>query len=169
MSSQQFSVKGFLKLTRFWNLLIIALSQYFTAAFLISPEKIWDFRLLLLSSSTMIIAAAGYIINDYYDVKIDLINKPERVVIGKQVARRYAILFHSMLSIMGTGIGFLLNWKIGIINFFSAFLLWWYSNDLKRQPFIGNFVVALLTGLSILLIDVLYQTRQPLIGIYSIF
>jgi 4-hydroxybenzoate polyprenyltransferase len=169
MPSQQFTLTGFIKLTRFWNLLIIAFAQYFTATFLIDLDKIWDLRLLLLSGSTMIIAAAGYIINDYYDVKIDLINKPERVVIGKQIARRYAILFHSILSITGTAIGFLLDWKIGVINFSSAFLLWWYSNDLKRQPFIGNFVVALLTGLSILLIDVLYQTSQPLIGIYSIF
>ncbi|MBI1770131.1 MAG: geranylgeranylglycerol-phosphate geranylgeranyltransferase [Bacteroidetes bacterium] len=169
MPSQQFSVKGFLKLTRFWNLLIIAFAQYFTATFLIDAEKIWDLKLLLLSGSTIIIAAAGYIINDYYDVKIDLINKPERVVIGKEVARRYAILFHSILSMIGTAIGFLLNWKIGVINFLSAFLLWWYSNDLKRQPFIGNFVVALLTGLSILLINILYHTNQPLVGIYSIF
>jgi 4-hydroxybenzoate polyprenyltransferase len=169
MPSQQFSITGFIKLTRFWNLLIIALAQYFTAAFLIAYDKIWDLRLFLLSGSTMIIAAAGYIINDYYDVKIDLINKPERVVIGKQVARRYAILFHSILSILGTGIGFFLNWKIGVINFFSAFLLWWYSNDLKRQPFVGNFVVALLTGLSVLMINILYHTHQPLVGIYSIF
>src|SRR5258708_27674251 len=102
MSSQQFSVKGFIKLTRFWNLLIIALAQYFTTAFLISFDKVYDLRLFLLSVSTMIIAAAGYIINDYYDVKIDLINKPERVVIGKEVARRYAILSHSVLSVFGT-------------------------------------------------------------------
>lgn len=169
MPSQQFTITGFIKLTRFWNLMIIALAQYFTTAFLIGSDKIWDLRLFLLSGSTMIIAAAGYIINDYYDVKIDLINKPERVVIGKQVARRYAILFHSLLSTFGTAIGFLLNWKIGVINFFSAFLLWWYSNELKRQPFIGNFVVALLTGLSVLLIDILYHTPQPLVGIYSIF
>jgi len=169
MASQQFSVKGFIKLTRFWNLLIIALAQYFTAAFLIGTEKIWDPKLFLLSASTMIIAAAGYIINDYYDVKIDLINKPERVVIGKEVARRYALLFHSVLSIIGVALGFLLNWKIGVINFFCAFLLWWYSNDLKRQPFIGNFVVALLTSISIFMVNILYHTYQPLVGIYSIF
>jgi 4-hydroxybenzoate polyprenyltransferase len=169
MPSRQFTITGLIKLTRFWNLLIIALAQYFTAAFLIGRGKIWDPKLFLLSASTVIIAAAGYIINDYYDVKIDLINKPERVVIGKEVARRYALLFHSALSFIGVAIGFLLNWKIGVINFFSAFLLWWYSNNLKRQPFVGNFVVALLTGLSIFLINILYHTYQPLIGIYSIF
>jgi len=140
MPSRKFTFTGFLKLTRFWNLLIIAVAQYFTAAFLIGFEKIWYLNLFLLSTSTVIIAAAGYIINDYYDVKIDLINKPERVVIGKEVARRYAILSHSILSFIGVAVGFLLNWKIGIINFLSAFLLWWYSNNLKRQPFIGNLV-----------------------------
>ncbi len=164
-----FYFSAVLKLTRFWNLLIIGLAQYFVVGFLIPTQKVWDIRLLLLSASTVIIAAAGYIINDYYDVKIDLINKPERVVIGKEVARRYALLLHSLLSIIGVAIGFLLNWKIGVINFFSAFLLWWYSNDLKRQPFVGNFVVALLTGLSIFLVNLLYSVHQPLVTIYSLF
>lgn len=169
MPSQQFSLFGFLKLTRFWNLTIIAFAQYFTAMFLVGFAKIYDLRLLILVVSTMIIAAAGYIINDYYDVKIDLINKPERVVIGKQIARRYAILFHTVLSVIGIALGFLLSWKIGVINFFSVFLLWLYSNNLKRQPFVGNFVVALLTSISIYLVNTLYAMHQPLIAIYSIF
>ena len=169
MAGRQFSVFGFLRLTRFWNLLIIGLAQYFAAGFLIDRQKIWDIHLFLLSFSTVIIAAAGYIINDYYDIKIDLINKPERVVIGKEVARRYALLFHSLLSILGIAVGLFLNWKIGAVNFFSVFLLWWYSNDLKRQPFIGNFVVALLTGLSIFLINILYHLHQPLVTIYALF
>jgi len=169
MPSQQFTLTGFIKLTRFWNLIIIALAQYFTAAFLIAFDKIYDVGLFFLTASTTIIAAAGYIINDYYDVKIDLINKPERVVIGKEVARRYALLFHSVLSFVGVAIGVVLNWKIGAVNFASAFLLWWYSNDLKRQPFVGNFVVALLTGVSVYLVSILYRTYEPLVMIYSIF
>lgn len=169
MSSRQFTFFGFLRLTRFWNLIIIALAQYFAADFFVDKSKIWDLRLFILSLSTVIIAAAGYIINDYYDIKIDLINKPERVVIGKEVARRYALLFHSLLSMLGVALGFLLNWKIGVINFLAAFLLWWYSNDLKRQPFIGNFVVALLTGLSIFMVNIFYHIHQPLITIYALF
>lgn len=169
MPSRQFTITGFIKLTRFWNLIIIALAQYFTAAFLIAFDRIYDVKLFLLTASTTIIAAAGYIINDYYDIKIDLINKPQRVVIGREVARRYALLFHSLLSFIGVAIGVVLNWKIGVINFSSAFLLWWYSNDLKRQPFIGNFVVALLTGLSVYLINILYHAQQPMVVIYSIF
>src|SRR5687768_3153762 len=119
---------SFLRLTRVWNLLIIALSQYFTAAMLIGLEKIQDWKLFVLSASTVMIAAGGYIINDYYDVKIDLVNKPERVVIGKGITRRYAILLHSVLSLLGIAVGFLLGWRIAAINFAAVFLLWWYSN-----------------------------------------
>lgn len=168
-ATQPFTLIALLRLTRFWNLVIIGLAQYFTAGFLISSAALFDAKLLLLSLSTVLIAAAGYIINDYYDVKIDLINKPERVVIGKTIARRFAILFHTALSFSGVVIGFLISWKIGIINFLSAFLLWLYSNYLKRQPFVGNLTVALLTGLSIELINVLFEVNNQLVTIYALF
>jgi 4-hydroxybenzoate polyprenyltransferase len=157
------------RLTRFWNLAIIGLAQYFTAYFLINKNTIVDWRLFILSTSTVLIAAAGYIINDYYDVKIDLINKPDRVVVGKKITRRYAILFHTILSFIGIGLGLFLSWQIAAINFLCAFLLWLYSNQLKRQPFIGNVVVAALTGLSILLLEVLYKSNSQMIVIYSLF
>ena len=162
-------LKSLFLLTRFWNLLIIGLAQYCTAVFLFSPSKVDDVRLFLLATSTVLIAAAGYIINDYYDVKIDLINKPERVVIGKSISRRYALFFHTLLSLTGIGIGFLLSWKIGVVNLGCAFLLWLYSNALKRLPFIGNFTVALLTGLSIFIINVLYPPWSVLTCIYALF
>jgi len=166
---QPFTIRALLRLTRFWNLVIIGLAQYFAAGFLIDKSLIWDWRLLVLATSTVVIAAAGYIINDYYDIKIDLINKPERVVIGKSITRRYALFFHSILLTIGVGLGFFIGWKIGVINFFSSFLLWWYSNSLKRQPFIGNFVVAWLTSISIVLVNILYDVNNSLVIIYALF
>jgi 4-hydroxybenzoate polyprenyltransferase len=152
MASATSLLKSLLKIARFWNLVIIALAQYFTAVFLISPDLLFNWHLFVLSLSTVVIAAGGYIINDYYDVKIDLINKPERVVVGRGITRRYAILLHSVLSFTGVALGLVVDWKIGVINFFSAFLLWLYSNSLKRLPFIGNLAIALLTGISIALV-----------------
>jgi 4-hydroxybenzoate polyprenyltransferase len=160
---------SFLRLTRAWNLIILAVSQYFTATMLISSSSIFDWRLFLLVGSTCLIAAAGYVINDYYDIKIDLVNKPERVVIGHGITRRYAILLHTLLSLLGIAIGVFLDWRIGVINLASTFLLWWYSNDLKRQPFIGNLVVAVLTGMSIIIVDGLYGTGNLLVVIYGSF
>ncbi len=158
-----------LRLTRFGNLLIIGFAQTATAFFLVGSHTWQTFSLWLLSSSTIIIAAAGYIINDYYDIKIDYINKPERVVIGKIIPRRFAILFHTLFSVGGIAIGFYLSWQIGVIHFFSAFMLWLYSNSLKRLPLIGNVVIAFLTALSVFIIAVFYKTNINLILIYSLF
>lgn len=159
-----------LQITRFRNLLIIAVAQYFTVFFLVDKQLVFDWHLVALSASTIILAAAGYIINDYYDVKIDLINKPERVVVGRGVSRRYAILLHSLLSATGILLGLILNWKIGAVNFFSVFMLWWYSNMLKRLPFVGNFVVAFLTAGSIAIPWLLYPfAGKTNILIYTLF
>ncbi len=165
------SIADLFRLTRFWNLVIIAVAQYLAAAYLLHRHTavFTDLSLFVLTLSTVLIAAAGYIINDYYDIKIDLINKPERVVIGKSITRRYAIFFHTFISVIGILLGVWLSWKIAAINFSCVFLLWLYSNQLKRKPFIGNLLVAVLTGLSIWLINWLYQEPNTFVIIYSLF
>jgi 4-hydroxybenzoate polyprenyltransferase len=166
---QPFTLVALFKITRFWNLVIIGFAQFFAAYFLVGYYTVLDWRLYILSGSTVLIAAGGYIINDYYDVKIDLINKPERVVVGKSIRRRYALLFHTILSVLGVAFGLLLSWKIGLINFISGFLLWWYSNFLKRQPLVGNIAVAVLTGLSVYVVAVLFDPFNKLIIGYAFF
>ncbi len=165
------SLADLFKLTRFWNLIIIAIAQYLAAAFLLDfhTAVITDVRLFILTLSTVLIAAAGYVINDYYDIKIDLINKPDRVVIGKSLARRYAILIHTGLSVAGIFLGFILSWQIGAINTACVFFLWLYSNQLKREPLVGNITVALLTGLAVFLVNRLYNTHNDFIAFYSVF
>lgn len=166
----KFSV-SFIRLTRVGNLFIIAFAQYFTAFFLMKQRSLvfFDLKFFLLSLSTVIIAAAGYIINDYYDIKIDFINKPDRVVIGKSITRRYAILFHTVLSGLGILIGAYVSLWIGAVNIISVFLLWLYSNLLKRLPFVGNLSVAFLTGLSLILVDLYYHSGNYMIYIYASF
>lgn len=157
------------RVTRFWNLAIVAAAQWITVVFLLKQPGWSDWRLWLVTFSTVAIAAGGYIINDYYDIKIDLINKPDRVVVGKTMSRRWAIILHSVLSLAGCFVGFWIAWPIGVINFICAFMLWLYSNDLKRRPFIGNLVVALLTGTSVLLVNELYLPREVTVQVYALF
>jgi 4-hydroxybenzoate polyprenyltransferase len=157
-------MRSFLRLIRAGNLLIIVLTQYLVRIFLVGPKEDWlrhltDFRFFLLSLSTVLIAAAGYIINDYYDIKIDTINKPRRVVIGRMLRRRHAMFTHSAFNALGIGLGLLVGLKVAAVNLLAAFVLWLYSNQLKRRPFIGNFTVALLTAASLLVI-ILYVPRN---------
>lgn len=167
-------IKGFFRITRLPNLIILAAAQYSAALFLVGEaheiyQYLFSTRLFLLSLSTVIIAAAGYIINDYYDVKIDYINKPRQVIIGKLMKRRVAMITHTVFNFIGISVGFYLSPAVGIINFTAAFSLWLYSNRLKRLPLIGNFIIAALTGLGIAVVAFYFQENELLVYIYATF
>lgn len=168
------SFTGLIKLVRTPNLIILALTQYLTRIFLVGPEHLWksailDYRFFLLVLSNILIASAGYIINDYYDIKIDTINKPDRVIIGKIFKRRIAMTAHTVFNFAGIGIGLYLSKYIFLINVLAAVWLWLYSNRLKRMPFFGNFSIAALTGLSIISVDIYFLLFNPHIYVFAIF
>ena len=154
-------------------MLIVGLTQYFTAIFLLNKGLAWSFisdtNFFLLVSSTVLITSAGYLINDYYDVKIDYVNRPDRVAVGRTFKRRWTIIAHTILNFAGIGIGFYISTTIGLINFLAAFLLWLYSNQLKRLPFVGNFTIAILTGTTLFLVGQYFHEREYLVLCYAIF
>ncbi|MCR9249757.1 MAG: geranylgeranylglycerol-phosphate geranylgeranyltransferase [bacterium] len=169
-----FSIRGILRISRVPNLIIIGLTQYLTAIFLVGATRDWlttmtDWRLFLVVVSTLLISSAGYIINDYYDQKIDMVNRPEKVVVGTDLRRRAAMFYHTGFNFLGIALGLAAYPKIGLIHFCSAFLLWLYSNQLRRMPLIGNLLIAALTALAILVISLYYQATDLLILVYCLF
>ena len=165
------AVPAFFRLIRWPNLVFISLTQSLFYFCIIIPSfyeavpirenilKLNEFLLLTLSS--VLIAAAGYIINDYFDLNIDRVNKPEKVVVEKIIKRRWAIIWHWILSGMGILIGFYLSWKIknifiGPSNLVCALTLWFYSTTFKKKLLIGNVLISMLTAW---VIGVLYLTE----------
>jgi 4-hydroxybenzoate polyprenyltransferase len=155
----------FLQLVRWPNLLFVALTQCFFFFAIAEPvlssvmyftrESIILFY--ILSGSSVLIAAAGYIINDYFDINIDIVNKPDRLVIDNGISRRWAMFFHFIFSIAGILMGFYIglengNWFIGFAHTSVALLLWVYSTSFKRKAVIGNLVIALLTAWSLMVV-----------------
>ncbi|WP_343748691.1 geranylgeranylglycerol-phosphate geranylgeranyltransferase [Fluviicola sp.] len=109
-----------------------------------------DFFLLVFS--TVLIAAAGNIINDYFDVKADKINKPHKVIIGKYIKPRWAIVLHWILNFVAFAIACYLSWRYKtfwyvFIHLLSINALWFYSMYFKRRFLIGNIIIAGLTAL----------------------
>jgi 4-hydroxybenzoate polyprenyltransferase len=165
---------GFSKLIRWQNLLIVVFTQLFTRIFLIGGEGTWqDFMvekpLWLIIFATVLIAASGYIINDYYDIKIDLINKPTEVIVGRYIKRRWALGLNFTFNGLGVLLGLLVSLKVFAINLLATFCLWVYSNQLKRLPFWGNLMVALMTGLSIGILAVYYKAHNREVLAYAVF
>lgn len=106
----------------------------------------------LLVASTVLIAAGGNVINDYFDTRIDRVNKPEAVIVGRSVKRRVAMMGHLVLSTLGVMLGMLAAWKSGqtalaAVPIFAAGALWYYSTKLKRTFLLGNGSVAFLVAL----------------------
>ncbi len=107
---------------------------------------------ILLVLSTVLIAAGGNVINDYFDTRIDRINKPGQVIVGRTVKRRVAMMGHLVLSGSGFLCGAVVAWRTGawhllVVPAFAIAALWTYSTTFKRQLIIGNTTVALLTAL----------------------
>jgi 4-hydroxybenzoate polyprenyltransferase len=120
-----------------------------------------NLHFMLLVVATMFIAAAGYIINDYFDTRTDRINRPEKVVVGISVSRRTAMTLHTVFNLIGISIGVYLSIHIKLLSmsfvfFLAAGLLWFYSTNYKRQFLIGNLIVALLTA-TVPLLVVLFE------------
>lgn len=145
---------SFLKLIRWLNLLAIGYT-FFGVLFamncqLLPFEKQIDF--ILLAVSTMLIAGAGNAINDYFDLRADRVNKPEKMVIGRTMKKRSAILIHWTLNLISVLISVYLSYKYQtwfyiFIHFFSTTLLWVYSVHLKKITFWSNVSIALLVSL----------------------
>lgn len=174
---------NWLRLIRYKNLLIVLLTQLLVWYCLIYGSKdiihivdhqnTWNLQtstnytghlgaflyFLLLSGSTIFIAAAGYIINDYFDLKIDLINRPEKMILEKRIPLRTAIIAHSVLNIAGFLMAAVLARSAGHyewlgLQLLCTVLLWFYSTHFKKQFITGNVVVALLTALTIVVLVV---------------
>ncbi|HWJ26766.1 MAG TPA: geranylgeranylglycerol-phosphate geranylgeranyltransferase, partial [Flavisolibacter sp.] len=115
-----------------------------------------SYRLIWLVVASVLIAAGGYIINDYFDLNIDRVNKPGKNVLERIIYRRWAIIWHLVLSFAGllaTAIAVGLHkWYLLIANMFCVLLLWFYSTSFKRQLLIGNVIISLLTSWTILIV-----------------
>ena len=152
-----------LNLIRYKNLLLIVLVQLLIRFTLFEPFQI-DVKLnilgyALLVLATICIAAAGNIINDIYDIDTDRINKPDKIIVGKSISEKTAFNLFLILNVIGVGLGFYLSHSVGKSPFFSIFVvtsatLYVYASFLKQTPILGNIVISLLVGMSILIVGI---------------
>lgn len=163
-------MRSIFKLFRISNIILVVLLQIFLRRYFVTPILtsfglelvLTDFQFILLLIMTVSITTAGYVINDYFDLKRDYINRNEKdVIIGKTVKRRMAMATHFILSGVGIAIGFYLSyvihvWVLALLPIFIVGLLWFYSTEYKRQFLIGNIVLAFVAVLPIL-ITILYE------------
>lgn len=167
MEGSHFEVlKDYLRLTRPANLFFIAtlmvLMEKWVAVPVLQhywhlPEQLPVSLLILLSAATVLIAAGGYVINDYFDIKIDRINRPDTLIVANTIGKPQTMRYYSIITGLGVIVGLIAawlchSWTLAMIFVMTPGLLWFYSASYKRQFVIGNLIVAFSAALTPLLI-----------------
>ena len=153
----------FFRLIRLPNLIFVVLTQVLFQFCIFHPiykgniPKGDTVQFILLVVASVCIAAAGYIINDYFDINIDRVNKPDKMVLGNQISRRWALAWHFILNVLGIlltaiAVNPVERWYLVFANIGSITLLWFYSARFKKDVLIGNIIVSILTAWTIMII-----------------
>lgn len=158
-------VRDIAQLIRWQNLLMIAILMWVMEKWVAVPligryefEEVMPwYILLMLILSTVLVAAGGYVINDYFDIKIDRINRPDDVIVGERIDKKTAMRLSISLTAVGvvmgmTTAGLIGSWALGIVYVLTPGLLWFYSSTYKRQLIVGNLIVSFLTAMVPMLI-----------------
>lgn len=153
-------MKDYLRLLRVDNLVFICILMwvmtYWVGAAVLRQYAMTDpmpwWLWLLMTLGTVCIAAGGYVVNDYFDVKIDRINRPDRLVVTRTVSKDTAMTLFYVLTAVGLAMGLGCAWTVrssavGLVYILAPGLLWFYSASYKRMLLVGNLIVAFLSAL----------------------
>ncbi|MEX0289254.1 MAG: geranylgeranylglycerol-phosphate geranylgeranyltransferase [Flavobacteriaceae bacterium] len=161
-------------IVRGYNILMIALAQYLASIYILAPnlplrKVVFDLNLFILVLASALVIAAGYIINSFYDSEKDLINKPRKSMLDRLVSQRTKLSAYFVLNFLSVLLASYVSFRA--VLFFSAYIfgIWLYSHKLKRIPFIGNIVSAVLAIAPFFAVFVYYKNFETVIFVHAIF
>jgi 4-hydroxybenzoate polyprenyltransferase len=163
-----------LSVVRGYNIAIIVLAQYLAAIFIFSPDLtlknvVFNLDLYFIVLATICVIAAGYIINNFYDSKKDLINKPIKSKIDNIVSQQIKLKIYFFLNFIGFIFGFLVSWRAALFFAIYIFLIWLYSHKLKKYPLTGLFSASILSILPFFAIFIYYKNFSDIIFTHAAF
>ncbi len=159
---------------RGYNILIIVLAQYLSAIFILAPEKhtlaiLLDFNLFIIVLASSLTIASGYIINNFYDSKKDLINRPNKSMLDRLVSQKTKLNVYFSLNFMVAFLAIFVSWRACLYFSVYIFLIWYYSHRIKKYPIIGNLTAALLAVLPFFAILLYYKNLYEVIFGHATF
>lgn len=159
---------------RGYNILVLILAQYLTAAFIMARdlplrEVLFDDNLFFLILSSATVIASGYIINNFYDSEKDLINRPRKTMLDRFVSQRTKLSVYFILNLLAIFFASYVSFRA--VLFFSVYIfaIWLYSHRLKRILFLGNLVASILTITPFFVVFVYYKNFETVIFTHATF
>lgn len=159
---------------RGYNIPVIIVAQYLSAIFILAPEKralaiILDINLFFLVLASSLSIASGYIINNFYDSKKDIINRPNKSQLDRLVSQKTKLQVYFTVNFLVAIIATFISLRA--LLFFSTyiFLIWFYSHKIKKIIVVGNLTAALLAVLPFFAIVLYYKNIYPEIFAHASF
>lgn len=170
-----FKLVSLFSVVRGYNVLVIIIAQYLTSVFIMAPERlsvkaiVFDVNLFIIILSGALAIASGYIINDFYDASKDLINKPQKTIIGNKISQQFKLTLYFILNFLSVILASYVSFKA--VLFFAAyiFFIWLYSHKLKKYLFIGNLTASILSITPFFAVFVYYKNFETIIFVHAIF
>ena len=169
-----FKLFSLFSIVRGYNILIIIIAQYLTSIYILAPqlsikEIFFDFNLFMIVLASATAIASGYIINNFYDSEKDLINRPNKSILDRLVGRRTKLNFYFILNFLSLVSALFVSYKAALFFFLFIFGIWFYSNKLKKYPFIGNLVAATLAVIPLFAVFIYYKNFDLVIFVHATF
>jgi 4-hydroxybenzoate polyprenyltransferase len=169
-----FKLFGLFSTIRIYNVLVIAIAQYLASIFILAPtlsikKILLDATLFLIVLASSLSISSGYIINNFYDSKKDLINRPKKSMIDRLISQKTKLYVYFSLNFIVSIITLFISWRAFLFFSTYIFLIWFYSHKLKKFPIIGNFSAAILAVLPFFAILMYYKNFYEVIFAHATF
>ena len=169
-----FKLFSLFSIVRGYNILIIIIAQYLTSIYILAPqlsikEILFDLNLFMIVLASTTAIASGYIINNFYDSEKDLINRPNKSILDRLVGRRTKLNFYFILNFLSLVSALFVSYKAALFFFLFIFGIWFYSHKLKKYPFIGNLVAAILAVIPLFAVFIYYKNFDLVIFVHATF
>lgn len=169
-----YKILSLLSVVRGYNILVLIAAQYLAAIFIFSPENafksvVLDLHLFYIVFASVCVVAAGYIINNFYDDKVDRINRPVKTNLDNFVKQETKLSLYFFLNFLGCTFGMLISWRAAFFYSVYIFSIWFYSHKLKKYPLTGLVSATILTILPFFAVFVYYGNFSTIIFVHAIF
>lgn len=169
-----YKLLGLLSVIRGYNVLVLVLAQYLAAIFIFSPQRslryvLLDFQLFCIVLASVCVVSSGYIINNFYDVNTDKINRPFKAELDEVVSQKTKLQIYFFLNFLGFAFGWFISWKAALFFAVYIFFIWLYSHKLKKHPFVGLITASTLTVMPFFAIFVYYKNFSKIIFVHATF
>lgn len=159
---------------RSYNIAMLVLAQYMASLFVFNEGKnhleiLLDKNLNFIIIASTLSAAAGYIINNFYDLEKDAISRPLQNYVERFVSQNFKLNVYLALNILALGIAFLVSWRVAVFFLVYQFLVWFYSHKINKLAWLNNLYSVILMIFPFFALFLYYENFSPIIFLHAGF